>query len=121
MASPGKSIPVKLKQDAIVEALLEIRFATPIIPEIFFGRIAEHASWKGFTQAQMPAYNLPAALRQADPTLRYHPVFSLVEAAGRRAVRIGPQVLSYHRNMPYVGWEKFKPELEDAISGLFEK
>lgn len=119
-AGEAKSIPAKLKHDAIVEALFEIRFEMTTIPEVFFGRLAEYAPWKGFTQAPMPAYNIPAALRQADPNLRYQPVFALVEGA-ERAVRIGPQVLSYHRRMPYVGWAKFKPELEEVIAGVFEK
>jgi uncharacterized protein (TIGR04255 family) len=119
-AGGGKSIPVKLKDDAIVEALFEIRFEMTTIPEVFFGRLAEYAPWKGFTQAPMPAYNLPAALRQADPNLRYQPIFALVEGGGR-AVRIGPQVLSYHRLAPYVGWAKFKPELDEVIAGVFEK
>lgn len=122
MAAAGdKSIPVKLEHDAIVEALLEIRFSMTTIPEILFGRLAEITSWKSFAQTPMPAYNFPAALRQADPNLRYQPVFALVDAGGRRAVRIGPQVLSYHRTVPYVGWAKFKTELDEAIAGIFEK
>jgi hypothetical protein len=35
-AGGGKSIPVKLKDDAIVEALFEIRFEMTTIPEVFF-------------------------------------------------------------------------------------
>lgn len=120
-AGGRKSIPVKLKDDAIVEALFEIRFEMATIPEVFFGRLAEYGPWKGFTQAPMPAYNFPPALRQADPLLRYQPVFALVDEGTGRAVRIGPQVLSYHRRMPYVGWAEFKPELDGVIAGVFEK
>jgi uncharacterized protein (TIGR04255 family) len=119
-AGGSRSIPAKLKHDAIVEALFEIRFDMTTIPEVFFGRLAEYAPWKQFTQARLPAYDVPAALRQADPNLRYHPIFALAEGAGR-AVRIGPQVLSYHRRAPYVGWAKFKPELDEAIAGVFGK
>ena len=37
------------------------------------------------------------------------------------AVRIGSQVLSYHRLPPYESWTKFKPELDAAIDALFAK
>jgi uncharacterized protein (TIGR04255 family) len=119
----GKPIPVKLRDDAIVEALLEIRFEMSTIPEIFFGRMAEYAPWKLLQQRRMPAYEIPAVMRQVNPQLRYQPVFELipVEADQQRAVRIGPQVLSYHRMAPYVGWKRFKLELNEAIAGLFQK
>jgi uncharacterized protein (TIGR04255 family) len=119
MVSRGKPVPKKLKNDAIVEALLEVRFETETMPEILFGRLADYGPWKGFTQRRLPAYDLPAVMRQADPNLRFHPVFEL--SSEQRAVRIGPRVISYHRAVPYVGWERFWPELGETISGIFEK
>lgn len=110
-----------MKHDAILEALFEIRFDTATIPEILFGRLADLQPWNGFVQRRLPSYDIPAALRQSDPNLRYQPVFELANPEKQRAVRIGPQVLSYHQFSPYVGWEKFKPGLEEAIGGLFAK
>lgn len=120
-AAVSKFIPRKLKHDAIVEALLEIRFTMATMPEIFFGRLAEHDPWKGFSQQRMPAYEIPSALRQANPNLRFQPLFELLDTHSHRTIRVGQQVLSYHRRIPYGGWEKFKPELEEAIVGLFTK
>jgi uncharacterized protein (TIGR04255 family) len=112
MAS-GNSPPAKLKQDAIVEAILEVRFdlPRPAIPEIFLGRLADRQAWRGFAQRPMPASQVPAQIRRIDPNLRYQPVIELVSQDQGRAVRIGPQVLSYHRLKKYVGWDSFKPEL----------
>jgi uncharacterized protein (TIGR04255 family) len=123
MAGRGNQIPTKLKQDAIVEALFELRFdtATTAIPEIFLGRLADHQPWNGFEQRRMPASQIPSLLRQVDPNLRYQPLIELASVAKDRSVRIGPQVLSYHRLKPYVGWERFKPELLEAVDGLFAK
>jgi uncharacterized protein (TIGR04255 family) len=121
MATRGRPIPKKLKDDAIVEAIFEIRFDSTTIPEILFGRLADYSPWKTFEQRQLPAYVIPAPVRQADANLRYQPVFELVEATRQQAVRIGPQVLSYHRLSPYVGWVKFRSDLEEAIVGLFAK
>lgn len=57
-------------------------------------------------------------LGHVDPNLRFQAVFEL--SGNQRAVRIGPQVISYHRTVPYIGWERFWPELQETISGLFE-
>jgi uncharacterized protein (TIGR04255 family) len=121
MARRKKRIPAKLKHDAIVEALLEVRFDTTTIPEVLLGRLADCASWKGFEQDRMPAYEIPAFLRQADPNLRYQPIFELHNTEKNRALRIGGHVLSYHRLTPYESWSKFKPELDAAIDALFAK
>lgn len=121
MATRAKPIPARLKHDAIVEAVLEIRFDTTTLPEIFFGRLADYVPWKSFEQRLTPAHEIPASLREGDPNLRYQPVFELAAPADHRAVRIGQHVLSYHRTAPYVGWVRFEPELDELISGLFEK
>jgi uncharacterized protein (TIGR04255 family) len=122
MAERGHPIPTKLRQDAIVEVLFEVRFNLPpnLLPEIFFGRLADHQPWKNFTQRRLPTAQIPAQLLQVDPNLRYQPTFELI-AGNDLAVRIGAQVLSYHRRSPYAGWVRFKSELEAAIDGLFEK
>ena len=74
----GKPIPQKLKHDAIVEALVEIRFDASTIPEVLLGRLADHEPWKGFDQRRLPAYEIPAPIRQADANLRYNPWFELM-------------------------------------------
>lgn len=117
----NKPIPEKLKHDAIVEALFEVRFSMSTIPEVFFGRIAEYETWKSFKQSQLPFYQIPAVMRQADPNLRYQPLFALTEEGQQRAVRIGPQAIVYSRGMPYVGWKVFKLELEQVIAAIFMK
>lgn len=121
MAENKRSIPEKLKNDAIVEALFEIRFSMSTVPEVFFGRIADSTPWKNFKQASMPISQLPLALRQADPTLRYQPLFQMVDEKEKRALRIGTNMISYSRGMPYVGWKVFKTELEEVIAVVFEK
>jgi uncharacterized protein (TIGR04255 family) len=121
VAENKKSIPEKLKNDAIVEALFEIRFSMSTVPEVFFGRIADSTPWKSFKQASMPISQLPLALRQADPNLRYQPLFQMVDEKEKRALRIGTNMISYSRGMPYVGWKVFKTELEEVIAVVFKK
>src|SRR2546426_10312114 len=106
-----KPVPRKLKNDALVEALLEIRFDTPTIPEVLLGRLADHAAWKGFQQRRLPIAEIPAAIRQTDRNLRYSPLFELADPERNRLVRIGEHVLSYNQLRPYVGWTVFSAEL----------
>jgi len=121
MSTSGKPIPTKLKHDAIIEAIFEMRFDTGTkVPEVFFGRIIEYAAWKGFDQRQMPAHEIPSLLRERDQNLRYLPIFELVDATNHRTVRIGAQVLSFHQMVPYVGWERFKPRLVESVDELFD-
>jgi uncharacterized protein (TIGR04255 family) len=118
---PSKTIPAKLKHDAIVEALFEMHFDTQTLPEIFFGRLADEAPWKMFEQRRMPGHEIPASLREADANLRHQPIFELADVGEHRAVRTGPHVLSYHRTAPYVGWSRFQPELNELIRAFFAR
>src|SRR5438552_15913338 len=95
--SASKPIPRKLKQDAIIEAIFEMRFDTGMIPEILFGRLAEYDGWKGLEQQRLPSYDIPRQLREFDPTLRFAPVFELRVGIGHRAIRIATPLLAYHQ------------------------
>lgn len=120
MVKRGTPLPKKLKSDAIVEAFLELRFDGKDLPEVFFGRFVDHPNWKGWEQRLLPAYNIPPQFRSIDPNVKFAPTIELVEKESKAVLRIGPSVVSYHRQVPYVGWEKFKPELERVTTTLFE-
>jgi uncharacterized protein (TIGR04255 family) len=45
----------------------------------------------------------------------------LIDEGEKRAVRIGSNVISYSRGMPYKGWKAFKTELEEVIASFFKK
>jgi uncharacterized protein (TIGR04255 family) len=116
----GSRVPKKLKFDAIVEALFEIRFSTVTQPEFLFVRLAEFEPWRPFSQARLPAYSIPENIRQIDPNLRYQPTFELLESSSQRSIRIGPSVISYHLRKPYTGWSQFSAELRGMIAKLFD-
>ena len=120
MSKRGSLIPEKLKNDAIVEAIFELRFKTTTQPEFLVVRLADHEPWRSFSQARLPAHSIPENIRQADANFTFQPTFELSEPTKQRAVRIGPNVLSYHLREPYVGWARFKQELQGATRKLFE-
>jgi len=74
------ALPAEVSPDSILEALLEIRYETQVLPEIVYGRIVDNSNWEGFAQSTLPAYAFPAELRQIDPDLRYAPVLQLVSS-----------------------------------------
>jgi len=121
MTTNKKRIPEKLKNDAIVEAIVEIRFETSTLPEIFYGRLLECEAWKGFKQIRMPAYDLPPSLRQSDPNLRYQPIFELQAPDKNRMLKVGANVVSFHRLEPYEGWNTYRNELDEVVNGLFNR
>jgi uncharacterized protein (TIGR04255 family) len=123
MARPAREFPAKLKNDAIVEALVELRFDMPTggLPEIFFVRLAQNPAWKEFEQRVLPAFQIPPVVRQSDENLRYQPYFELAAPDKSRTVRIGSQMLSYHRLAPYVGWDQFQVELKGVVDWLFSQ
>lgn len=118
MSKTGSPTPEKLKQDAIVEAIFELRFLTTTPPEFLLVRLADF--WKDFSQSRLPAYGIPDPIRTADPNFRYQPVFELLESTNQRSVRIGPNVLSYHLRSPYNGWPTFGTELDRVTAALFK-
>jgi len=121
MPQNSTSIPLKLKHDFILEVVFELRFETSTLPEVLFGRLADYAPWQGFRQEPMPAYSIPAVIRQTDPNLRFQPVLQLSGEEGHRSVRIGQQVVSYHRTAPYVGWAQLRTELDEFFEAFFQK
>jgi uncharacterized protein (TIGR04255 family) len=118
----GADLPIKLKNDAITEAVLEIRYEAPsTLPESTYIRLADTPAWKDFQQTRMPAYEIPQGIRALEPNLKYQPVIQLTEQGREpRAIRLGTNVVSYHRLKGYVGWQRFRPELEAVIDRLFE-
>jgi uncharacterized protein (TIGR04255 family) len=122
MVALGTPLPKRIEPDAIIEAILEVRFdsAAPL-PEIFMGRMAESPAWQGYAQNRMPAYEVPAPFREADRNLRFAPIFELRNDQSRRLLRLGPHVLSTHLLAPYVGWDNFFPFMRQAVRDLFAK
>jgi uncharacterized protein (TIGR04255 family) len=114
-------LPKRLKNDAIIEAVLELRFEPDpsLVSEIIFGRFADVDAWRGFRQARLPTADIPAPIRRADVGLRYQPSIELISADGGISIRIGPQVLAYSRRGKYPGWEVFGVELGTAAEHLY--
>jgi len=120
-ASMPAALPKRLRKDAIVEALLEIRFKGTDVPEVTIGRLVADITSSmqvGAKVERLPLADLPAQIRRADPNLAYQPILQLWSENRTRVAKIGEQVLSWHALQPYPGWNAFKSELGRVIEGL---
>lgn len=119
----ASKIPKKLKHDSIVEALCEVQFRCHELPEIVIGRLGDCEAWKSFRADRLPVADIPESLRANDPNLKFQPTLELKSEDGTRRVRIGSNVISFHRSGfgSYCGWNMFEAELRDMYTYLFEK
>ena len=115
-------MPKKLKDDAIIEAVCQIAFASTDLPEVIIGRLTDFPGSKDFVQKTNPVSNIPAPLRRADPQLRKQPLMQFSHRDGR-VVAIGECVLSAHvvGVGAYPGWASFRSHVHSVVSQLFEK
>lgn len=115
-------LPKKLKRDAIAEAICEVRFEceeSSSVPEIVVGRLAEFQEWREFIKKRLPASDIPAPIRASNPDLRNTPILQFSESSGSKRVKIGWNVLSFHRLAPYPGWSVFESEIKMSLDFLF--
>lgn len=113
------SLPTKLKQDTIAEALFEIRFEHGSLPEIAVGKLAGTAAWAGMAQSRLPLGDLPQQIRDMQPDMRYQAILQLSSDDGL-IIKIGPRVISAHVLAPYPGWPAFGPKLGEMVRALFD-
>jgi len=120
MVARGGALPSKIEPDSIVEAIFEVRFETSMLMERFAGRILESDTWRAAELRYLPGYQIPSAARSINPDFRYVPSLevALLEP-DPRVLRLGPFALSYHCMKRYVGWPKFKRDLEQTVDLLF--
>jgi uncharacterized protein (TIGR04255 family) len=115
----GSHVPKTLKRDAIIEALIEMRFETPTKPEFLLVRLSEMEAWKDFKESRLPAFSIPEQIREVDPNLRFQPIFELQKE--QRSLRVGSRVVSYHLRNPYLGWMTFGKEIQNVVEAIFSK
>jgi uncharacterized protein (TIGR04255 family) len=115
-----KVVPNKLKDDAIIEAMCQVVFASSEIPEVLVGRLTDVPEL-GYQTQQLAAANIPPPIRREDAGLRREPLFQLSKDS--KMIRVGERVISAHVVGPkaYPGWNIFKTDLKAVIAHLFAK
>lgn len=111
-------LPKLLKQDAIVESLLEVQFEHNQVGEVILGRLAAADGWMDYQSSRLPYADLPQSIRDADPNLRFQPILQLQNASATEVVKIGSKVISLHRLGGYPGWDNFRERAKKLIEIL---
>jgi uncharacterized protein (TIGR04255 family) len=114
-------LPLKLKKDSIIEAVLEIRFDCSEVPEIVVGRLTDNPDWKTYVTQPLPTAELPQQLRRADPDFHHLAILERHPADRSLSVRIGEKTLAISRLSPYPDWPVFGPELLRTADFLFSR
>jgi uncharacterized protein (TIGR04255 family) len=112
-------LPKKLSRNAILEALLEIRFETKQVGELLVGRLASAAPFEGYKVTRLPIASFPAEVRDADANLRFQPTLQLASPTPSELIKIGPHVISLHVLAPYPGWGVLSGRLSLLMDTLF--
>jgi uncharacterized protein (TIGR04255 family) len=110
-------IPQRLRKDAIVEALFELRFSSSELPEVLIGKLVS-ALGPGMNIERLPMADLPVPMRKADPNLAFLPTLQMKKE--NRLIRLGDQVVSWHILPPYPGWENWIREVAPAVETACE-
>jgi uncharacterized protein (TIGR04255 family) len=118
-------LPRKLKKDALVEVLFEVRFSTSTLPEVFIGKLiaAISALESGMLIERLPMADVPAPIRKSDPNFAYQPTIQIKNKDGNRIARISEMAASWHAVSAYPGWPAFRKEIEKfnkAVAGAVE-
>jgi uncharacterized protein (TIGR04255 family) len=111
-------LPVRLKKEPLVEALFEMRFtaitqASSILPGVLFGQLGGKT-----TLEQLPSSQIPRAILESDPNLRFAPLVRL--NSDKIKIAIGDRSLSVSAKLPYPGWGAFSKEILTVL-GLVER
>jgi uncharacterized protein (TIGR04255 family) len=114
------NLPRLLKQDAIIESLLEIRLEHSQVGEVVLGRLASASEWKDYRSERLPFSELPQTVRDADANLRYQPILQLQNGNGTEVIKVGPRVISLHRLSGYPGWDNFHDRQSAMIDMILE-
>lgn len=112
-------LPKKLARDAIMEALLEIRFETKQVGEVLVGRLASSEQFEGYGVSRLPIASFPPEIRDADANLRFQPTIQLASPVPGELIKIGAHVISLHVVAPYPGWDALSGQLQRLIETLF--
>jgi uncharacterized protein (TIGR04255 family) len=115
-------LPRKLKNDAIVEALLEIRFESSDLSPTIVGKLSDLSFCMDLEAgSRLPPSDIPETIREQDPNLRFQAHVERRDSNNTKAIRIGPRVVSVHYYAPYPGWDEIEGQLKSLLTELFSK
>ncbi len=120
MTEVGKSVPKRLRNEPLLEAVWEIRFSsdTESVSDLLPGLIYKSIGTEYPKIERLPIANLPSTVVQQDPKLRYVPTIRLQGIP--YSIQIGEHVVSLSCRRPYTGWQEFEQKIMELAKMLRE-
>lgn len=112
--------PRKIDKVPIAEAVLEVRFDTPVPEEAVFGIVYNAFKTQFSRLEKLQLLQLPNEIRNLQPDLKFKPLYKIYDE--KYFIQIGPKVFSIniHQNK-YPGWHVFREDINkyfDLFNGL---
>jgi uncharacterized protein (TIGR04255 family) len=111
-------LPSKLKYDIIGQAIFELCFEPNLPNEAVFGIVypivlKRFPDWEHIS---LPLAQLPEIVRNNNEQFKYQPQNKL--QGDNLSIGIGPRVVSFFIDRPYIGWKNWKPHIMDILNDL---
>lgn len=111
-------IPKKITPCPLIDAVVEVRFESDVLPDAIFGIIYQKIKSEYPKVDKLPILQLPDEIRFKDPNLKYNAYYRLTSRPF--VVQIGPKVLTVSCPGEYIGWEAFFPKILETFDLLKE-
>jgi len=105
-------IPKRLKRNPIVDAVAEVRFTSTLPSEAIIGLVYEKVKDKFGQPNSLPIVQVPVALREKDPNLKYQACYRF-EKPGN-VLLVGPHNVALSTT-PYTDWAASTPLLSELL------
>lgn len=114
----GSALPVRLRQDTIIEALCELRFrpTAPGVSDLLPGYFRQSLPHLVNHVERLAVADLPTQVVTQTEQLKYKPSHRL--SGETYQVASGQNVANISCNAPYVGWSEFQPKILEMLRSL---
>jgi uncharacterized protein (TIGR04255 family) len=115
-------LPSKLQNDIILLTVFEIRFSTTnkFPTEAIFGILYNIIiqQYPNVCLDRLPITDLPESIRNVDLNLKYQPHYQLDIGKDGIRICIGPKVIQFYVQKPYIGWQNWYKFITEMLNKL---
>lgn len=107
--------PKRLKKTPLIDAIAEVRFSSSVPPDTIVGLVYGAIKDEFGAPEPLPILQIPAALRDQDPNLRYQACYRFQREG--HTLLLGPRNVALS-TVPYVDWNSAEPRLNEVLMKL---
>lgn len=112
---PLVKAPKRLNKNPLIDAIAEVRFSSNVPPDTIVGLVYGAIKDDFGAPEPLPILQVPAALRDQDPNLRYQACYRFQREG--HTLMLGPRNVALS-TVPYVDWNSAEPRLNEVLMKL---